>query len=116
MAQQPNVFQKLKATDWNNPVNILLIAAIPLSMFTLGALFNTGVVLGIFMAISALTLYNKLPNWIKKFCRKFPLISDILFTSVATIGVAAVFGTGLTLGIAAIVCDLILHWAMPKMV
>lgn len=116
MAQPESIFQKLKATDWNNPINILIVAVIPFTMFTLGSLFNTGLVLGVCMAISSLTLFSKLPPWIKKICHKCPLITDLVFTAAATMSVAALFGTGLTLGIAAIVCDLVLTWAMPRMV
>lgn len=115
MAQPETIFQKLKATDWNNPINILIVVGAPFMMFTMGTLFNTGLVLGIAMAISALTLFSKLPLWAKKICHKFPLATDLVFTSLATMGVAAFFGTGLTLGIAAIVCELVLTWAMPKM-
>ena len=112
---QVPAIEKLKQVNWKNPINILIAIVIPFTMFTLGSLFNTGFVLGVFMAISALTLYSKLPSWTKRLCHKFPLITDLVFTGIATAGVAALFGTGLTLGIAAIVCDLVLGWAMPKM-
>lgn len=115
MSQHETLFNRVRTVNWKNPINILIAVVIPFTMFTLGSLFNTGFVLGVFMAISALTLYSKLPGWIKRLCHKFPLVTDIAFTGVATAGVAALFGTGLTLGIAAIVCDLVLTWAMPRM-
>lgn len=110
-----NLVYQLSKLNWNSPIVILIAIVIPFAFYSLGSIFNIGITLGIMMAISILTLYKKLPRFIKNISAKFPLMSDMLFTIFATIGVAGVFGTGLTLGIAAVVCDLILTWAMPKM-
>lgn len=70
--------------------------------------------MGLLMAISILWLLEKSPVFIKEFVCDYPLMADLLLSTIAVMTVGGYFGTGLTLGLGAIFATVILSWALPS--
>lgn len=83
--------------------------------FWLGLVGITGIFLGMLMFISTMFLLDKAPQIIKSFLIKHAFISDIALTSLVTWAVSGLFGTGLTLGIAAVACGIFLSIGLKLM-
>lgn len=86
-------------------------AALLLAMF-LGTLGTTGLFLGLIMFLAIWLVYTKMPNWLRNQTKKHPLIADVGLTGSATYGASALFGTGLVLALAAMVCGVLVSGAL----
>ena len=103
----------IKKTDWFSPVTIMTLATIGLGFFAGGHFMKIGLFLACGMSLSILILLKKSPWFVKEWCYYHPLAADLILSSLATWGVAAFFGQGLTLGISAITTAVILSWGIP---
>jgi hypothetical protein len=115
-AANPNRFQEtVSKINWTNPITWLSVFILPFGIYALSYTINTAIFLGVLMALSILTLYNKTPLFFKRFWKRHQLLCDLLFTGMATAGAAAIMGGGLTLAISFLLCDQILTFSIPRM-
>jgi hypothetical protein len=108
------VTRKLKKLDWNNPK--VLVAAFGIIVFPFVAHYYamTGILVGTLLALSVLWLLEKSPETIRSIVKKYPLMADIILSTLAVLLLGGYFGSGLTLGIGAIICGLILSACLPN--
>ena len=102
-----------KKTNWFSPVTIMTLATIGFGFFAGGHFMQIGLFLACGMSLGILILLSKAPWPVKEWCYYHPLAADITLSTLATWGVAAFFGQGLTLGIAAVTTAVILSWGIP---
>ena len=101
--------------DYTNPTVILSTAAILLLPMVAKYLVLTGLLLGIIHALGLLLLIDKCPNKVKSLIQKYPVAADLVLSFGAVYLVGSMFGEGLTLGLGALFCTLILSLAIPHL-
>lgn len=99
---------KLYSLDYSNPVVFLTAIALGILPFILKYLVLTGLLIGLCLAISIILLVQRSPKFVRDLIDKHPLISDLLLTTVAVGGIGSYLGSGLTLALGFIFCDIIL--------
>lgn len=104
--------QKFKKINWSNPKNPLILIAVIITPFVAWYYVSTGFVIGLLMAVSILWLLEKSPYCFKYLVASFPLTSDILLSTALIVMFGSYFGSGLTLGIAAVCTAIILSWGL----
>lgn len=108
------IWTKLKNIKWSDPKVIIGLVALFTVPFVAKHYVMTGLLIGALMAIAIIWLIQKGPRFIRKFSVSYPLTADILFSSIALAMFGGYFGGGLMLGIAAIICALILSLVLPS--
>lgn len=108
------LLEKLKKLNFKDPVVILTIAMVPLGIMAMGHFFKIGLALGTLQALGILFLVRKLPLWLKKSIEDNPFVADLTLSLGSTFMVSGLFGEGLTLGISAVFCAVLLSWALPR--
>lgn len=76
----------------------------------------TGLIIGLCLAVSMLYLVEKSPPSVKKLIAKHPLMADITLSALSVMGIGQFLGTGLTLALGFIFCDLILAMTLHTIV
>lgn len=109
-----SLWTKIKNLDWYNPRVILTAACAVVLPFAAEIYLKIGVFMGLLMCVSILWLVDKLPQCLRRQIRKHPLLADAVLSVFAISAVAGIFGTGLTLGIAAVFAATVLSWALPR--
>ena len=104
---------RAKKVDWKSPIVWMTITTLVLGFYAGGHFMKIGLFLGSAMSLSILILLSKCPMIVKTWAADHPLAADAILSSLATMFVSGFFGTGLTLGIAAVSCGVILSWAIP---
>lgn len=102
------LFANLLKLDFSNPAVFLTAIALCIIPFILKYLVLTGLLIGLCLAISIILLVQRSPLWLKKLINKYPLVSDLTLSTVAVAGIGSYLGSGLTLGLGFIFCDIIL--------
>lgn len=117
------VIQKIKKLasylanlDWSNPRIFLTAIAFGILPFIMKYLVLTGLIIGLCLAVSMLYLVEKSPVAIKRLIAKYPLLADIVLSTISVIGIGQFLGTGLTLALGFIFCDLILAMTLHTIV
>jgi hypothetical protein len=103
-----------KKLDWRNPRIILTSILFLIIPMVAKYYVASGMILGLTLAVAVLWLLDKSPKFVRKFCLKFPLLSDILLSTISVLSIGAYFGEGLVLGLGALFSALILSWAIPN--
>lgn len=99
--------------DYTNPTVLLSAGAIIILPMVAKYLVLTGLLLGIIHALGLLLLIEKCPDKVKRLIQKYPVASDIVLSFGAVYLVGSMFGEGLTLGLGALFCTLIMSLAIP---
>lgn len=102
------LYSWIMSLDYKNPRIVLTAIAIIILPFMARQIVLTAILLGILMAISILWLIERMPNSIRKLIVNNPLAADLILTVFAVAGMSTLFGPGLTLALAAVICDFIL--------
>ena len=107
------MFGKLKSINWRDPKIALGLAALLVLPFVAKHYVMTGILIGCLMAMAIVWLIQKGPRFVRFLSQKHPLAADIVFSSIALLMFGSYFGGGLMLGIAAIICALVLSLILP---
>lgn len=108
-----DLWQRFLKIDWNNPLNLLILATVVIAPFVAKIYVMTGLLLGLLLTISTLWTLTKCPLWLRKLVVKHHVIADFVLSMVAMIGIGSLFGSGLTLGIGAVICGILLGYCLP---
>ena len=100
--------------DYSNPPVLLTAVAVVLLPFVAKYYVMTGLLLGLIHAVGLLWLIEKMPNKFKKTLQKYPVASDLSLSFGAVYLVGSMFGEGLTLGLGALFCTVIMSLALPN--
>lgn len=103
---------KFRKTDWANPKNTLILVALIALPFVAWYYVSTGFVIGLLMSICILWLLEKSPVVLKHLVARFPFAADVILSSTVVFMFGSYFGSGLTLGIAAVCTAVILSWGL----
>lgn len=107
------IIDKVLNADWSDPLNILYLATVLIIPFVARQYFLTGLLLGLLLTISILWTIQHCPLWIKRLIVANPILSDFILSAIALLGVGSLFGSGLTLGIGAVVCGILIGFCIP---
>lgn len=108
------IWLKLLNADWTDPLNLLGLSILVVGFFAAKIYFVTGLLLGLMLTYSIMWTVCKSPLWVRKLIVKFPVASDFILSSLALLGVGSLFGTGLTLGIGAVVSGILFGFCIPS--
>lgn len=108
-----DLWQRFLKIDWNNPLNLLILTTVVIAPFVAKLYVMTGLLLGLLLTISTLWTLTKCPLWVRKQVVKHHVIADFVLSMLAMIGVGSLFGSGLTLGIGAVICGILLGYCLP---
>ena len=97
-----------------SPILAITLGLAVLLLFVGGVHLWTGLMIGLIEALGFLFLVRKSPDWVKRLIHSHPFASDLTLSLAATVGLAQVFGHGLTLGMSGLSCALVLSWSLPK--
>lgn len=111
-----SLFVKILSLDFRNPAVFLTAIALGILPFILKYLVLTGLLIGLCLAISIILLVQRSPLWLKKLIHKYPLVSDLVLSTIAVAGIGSYLGSGLTLGLGFIFCDIILSLTLHTIV
>lgn len=107
------LYNDIKNSDWSNPRVILIAIACVIFPFVAWHYISTGMVLGLMMSISILWLLEKSPKMIQQLVMEYPLLADVILSTLVVMSIGGYFGAGLTLGLGAVFSTVILSWALP---
>jgi len=99
--------------DYTNPAVCMTAIAAILLPFVAKLYVMTGLMLGIIHAVGILWVLEKCPNKFKEKLQEHPLISDVALSFGAVYLVGGMFGHGLTLGLGALFCTVIMSLCLP---
>ena len=99
--------------DYSNPAILLTAIAVILLPFVAKLYVMTGLMLGVIHAVGILWILEKCPNNFKRVLQKHPLAADIGLSFGAVYLVGGMFGHGLTLGLGALFCTVIMSLCLP---
>lgn len=99
--------------DYTNPAIALTAIAAIMLPFVAKLYVMTGLMLGLVHAVGILWLLEKCPNSLKRKLLDHPLIADVALSFGAVYLVGGMFGHGLTLGLGALFCTVIMSLCLP---
>ncbi len=113
MAQAVKFFNWVSKLDYSNPPVILTAIGVILLPFVAKYYVMAGLMLGLVHAIGLLWLVDKMPNSLKRLLHKYPVAADLTLSFGAVYLVGSMFGEGLTLGLGALFCTVIMSLCLP---
>ena len=99
--------------DYSNPPVFLTAVACVLLPFVAKYYVMAGLMLGLVHAVGLLWVIEKCPNSVKRKLQEYPVASDLILSFGAVYLVGSMFGEGLTLGLGALFCTLIMSMSLP---
>lgn len=109
-----NMWKKILEADWTDPLNLLGLAIVIVGLFAAKVYFVTGLLLGLLLTYGVMQTVCHCPLWVRRLVVKYPVLSDFILSSLALIGVGSLFGSGLTLGIGAVVSGILFGFCIPS--
>lgn len=103
-----------KDVDFSKPHVILICISGVILPFVAKYYVLIGLLLGLLLSVMTLFLVDKSPRFVKRFIISQPLMADLMLSSAAVGLVGVYFGDGLSLGLGAVFCALILSWAINR--